>query len=1624
MTFASEESYTILNGGTTLVTSAAFANNELRTDEYCLPATTNNQYSINFHDSWSTSGDSWTSGAWASVAGIYGNVFFKNYMTEKRDELFPLSLYYPIMKNQQWKVFSSTSSIASDWFAVNFSDGNWQQVTLGSATPVTGTQYFRKQFAGITDMAAYEARFNYRYGIVAYMNGVEIFRDHMPEGAVTPATGSSGAYDAYEYHGVIRPAGEAEGSNNVLAVELHFQNAGGENAVEFDAFVASIAPSIQASENTKCFIYPYSTTITASGGSSPAYIFDFVKYGSYTAGASVLPATVNYELSGPRAHFNGLRVWPYSAYANAPGAFTLQGAMSSSSTFSNVINVAGATYESSTYRVFYGYFSAKPYQSYRLSITSAAGAAMVKGYEVQPMVCHDMRPAAMEFNPNSYTVYVDYDEALISPVVTDFSGCTISPALPAGLTMNPSTCTISGKPTVAISSTVFTVSSTIEGQQYQGTFTLEVPSCSGTLLKILRTYKTNGYYESFNIKEKATQQVVLNVAYNSGQPNNKDKTYVICATGSIYVVTIDSSINYWQSTSFLYVNAVLSGDEYETIARLRYDMNQGLPEDRNINAQWAVGPSQSWQYKMGDVPANWQTEAGWQTASIGTFPASTNQIQLYKNTFNVNSLNDVAGFVISLRYVYGCIVYMNNVEVFRNGVNGDLTTSSIATNNYNNILYHQISLPVKTMAIGDQPAVNYLQQGSNVIAVAIVAQSSSQTTSYFNCAVRLMGASEASRAFDYSINYSGISGSPSSILNQYYGYTIYYDTCNTNYWQVTFANDRREWISSLMVYLYYTQNEDQVGQFTLKARNNNLEAWTTIKNVTGMTWSLKGEHKRVWLENNKPYNQYRFENFGSGKASSCKWKFSALDLIADATAITVPELSYTTPIIINKDIEMGEVYANSNYYFDFTVTPALPDGIHLDTATGKISGTATALMPAATYQITAKKFGGGTSTAVVTISVEPCTGTMGLITMVVRMDSWPSEGSYKLFKGKGTSGEMIASNSAFKVANGLNYGDFCVLNDIYTLQLSDSRKDGWNNPAGYYLTVDQGEMVIELGQFPTSVASISTLFSSAIPFQIEYSEWKYFNADVTVAENWKAIDFDDSAWGNVKAAGMGDHMATTAYIRHEVQIPSLEDYHVLNVRVKYTGGVAAYFNGQLVARFNLAEEFEAGTEAIDTHDATAFSKFHVILPTAGAVAGKNVMAFEVHRAAGQSAVVFDATAVFAVNDCSVAVDSFSAIEASNVSGCTKEDLLDLNPTTYGYIPNSVGSFLAWTVENLEGSKFNSFALQTNTARTGYGFSVKGRWNDNEEYTNAMSQTGQATKKQDRVSWDMPVGIAGFRQFRFEVDASASGIVSTNAYVMLYCKPSGSGSCPAVGNYPSVGEGQISPAACPDGYRGYSYRECANGQLGEVKTDKCQYKLPARLEYEKSNMEFVMNTEVSSGIPNYRNIIEEFYVQESTPLPEGLKIDAKTGEITGIPVAIMDSKAFTVRAKNPAGETFTVITINVRKGYCAPEGVFERTPVGEIAVYQCSMQGSYVGTQKRACILGKKDGEWQKASGFCMPVVAIVLLVVVVIVIIAVVVFLLMRTTRSAKAVGGVKGKSAKSAKKAPSKKTSSKAVKV
>ena len=241
---------------------------QTREVEYCLSASTNYQYQLYLKDS---CGDSWSTGAWLMIEGEYGNRIFKSILTASREEVYTLSLYYAVKKADQWKLTSG--SVSGDWTQYNFADSAWSQVTLGSVTtPVSGTQYFRKQYTGLPNMAAYELSLNYRFGVVAYINGNEVYRDNMPEGPVSSSTMATGSYDVISFHKIIRPGAETANSQSILAVELHF-TASGQSSVDFDAYLALYASTV-TNQDESCFIYPYDVTLSASAGSSVANILD------------------------------------------------------------------------------------------------------------------------------------------------------------------------------------------------------------------------------------------------------------------------------------------------------------------------------------------------------------------------------------------------------------------------------------------------------------------------------------------------------------------------------------------------------------------------------------------------------------------------------------------------------------------------------------------------------------------------------------------------------------------------------------------------------------------------------------------------------------------------------------------------------------------------------------------------------------------------------------------------------------------------------------------------------------------------------------------------------------------------------------------------------------------------------------------------------------------------------------------------------------------------------------------------------------------------------------------------------------------------------------------------------
>ena len=1568
-------------------------------------------------DSW---GDSWHSPAWLEIQMDGGAITFKGFLVNTREETYSLSLYQPIKtSSDNWKMKWET--VPDDWKSTSFPETGWTSVTLGAVTATTtGPQYFRKSFTGIS-LAAFELALKYRDGVVAYINGDEVYRDYMPAGTPTPTTSATGSHTSTTFHRVIRTGDLIPASSAVLAVELHWFTTA-QTTVDFDAYLALFAGSMN---DGQCYVYPYDVTPSGSFSSySNAWNWGKFDYASSLTST----AYVTFTFQGPEQYVNGVRIWPYTYSGYAPSAYTFSGGDGVSATYTPIITATGVTYSSSTYSTKISILNGNTYKSVKMDVTgSSEGTVYIP--EVQSMTCNLGGSSTIAFVPATTTVYAIYEEVNIRPLVDEFSGCTISPALPEGLTFNAATCSVSGKALNSLPLTTFSVSTTIGGG-YTGTFQLTVNVCGGTILDIYRIYKSNAETEGFTLQDATTQQVLYSVAMNSGQVSNTNSHTPLCVTGSKVRVTMQGGNNYWYAYSFLFIQAVLADDEVETIGRYHLDDILGLPQTYVFNAQYTITPMQNWFYKMSTVPTEWYGESttDWSESHSGSFPLPTNRIQLFKKTFSISSLTSVSGFTLSIRYKYACVVYINNNEVFRNGVVGDVSTSSVATNLYSDVIFRTVSLPVKTIAIGSTPSVNYLQEGSNRIAIALIAKEDTQTTVDFDCALRLLGETFESRVFMHSNTADGITGGAIYAFLGNCNSKNSATTCGSNYMHLTFGSDRREWISSIIIQNDYADNTKNVKQFTLQARNAN-EDWTTLKTVSGLQWSYEGQEKKIWLENNKPYNQYRWQNFATGSTTQCAWTINRIDMLCDSTTIEPPQFSYPASTTIYKDVEMAELYPNSNYYSDFTITPDLPAGIVLDRETGTISGTTTSMTyGTTTYTISARKFTGGTVQATLSLSIEVCTGGKSLITMVTRTDSYPAEASYKLYKGKGTTGEVVSTIDRYPRANTLYYADFCVPHEIYTLEAIDNAASGWVVPSGFMLTVDLGEMRIEVGQVPAGTASpvkVTTMFSSFLPFQINYDDWMVFKGATAVAENWNAVDFDDSTWTKTKAADIGASEAVTAYIRRSFTLTNKDNYQVLNVRVKYTGGVVVYFNGHKVARFNLEENYTPQSTAVSYHD--GFSKFHIILTTSGVAEGKNVIAFEVHNPPNQAVggnIVFDATGVFGVNDCSVVVDSYLSITGSNPTSGTLENLLSLSPTESIILPNAAGTFFNYAVENLEGTKFNQWGFHSPFPVETTAFSLYGTHTGSEERTSILALVEQSIKGRERNHWNVPVGLASFNVLRYEVDTPSSISLAINTFVSMYCKASGDSSCPGIDEYPPVGEGQISPGPCEYGFRGYSYRECANKVLGEVKTDHCTYKVPLNLKYSEQRYDFVLGTNVRSDEPTKDNVITKYYLDPTDTLPEGLEIDEKTGAITGKPTKVSSLRQYKIFGENPVGVVSTTVNIAVKKGECREDGFFPTTDVGETYVFDCGLKGSYIGSQKRTCVLGSKDGEWEKPKGMCVATWVIWVLVLVVIVVIIVLVSVIRNNQEKKRKKAQPKKSSKKTSKKTVEKKGSAKVVKV
>ena len=1571
------------------------SDDSLVVSEHCIPASATHLYTLELKDAWD---NSWSAGSYIQIDGKYGNTFFKNMMVHNHLETYTLSLLYPIVKGQTWKIFSG--SVPAEWNEISYYDKNWMDYSSAHSFSRTGTQYLRYCAVGVKNLAAYEASFLYQHGIIVFVNGNEVFRDNMPSGFVSNSTSSTGSYAAAGFHGFVRPGVEIAEPLNAVAIELHFDSE--TSVIQFDCFLAAYGAS---AFGAPCYVMTKDVHISSSSTSALHLpnLFDLDR-SSYASIPFKIGEVVNiqYTFTTLRPYVNGL-LFRMEAETAVPKEFTWDG-KAENGTWANVMKKKNVEFDPTSSTFFYGFFKSALFQSYRLHITDSDSKTL-KLHEIQPLVCAVGVPTSILYTTDSFSALAKHDSVLIQPIVDEFTNCELWPSLPEGVVLNSTTCVVSGIPLEPMEKTTFEIVSHMNGQTYSGEFSLTVVGCDEVLVDLERSYGNFVNREGFEVVNLDTGEVVYSLPLISGHLSYSVVHIYLCLPQARFQIRMLSSISFWYLESLLNIYVVLDDDSEELVASGHYEEMLGntvVP----FTTEYPIFSKQSWYYKMGSVPSEW-TGANVETFSLGEFgqyPDSPNSIQLYKKTFSCANARQRAGFVLNIRYKAGVIVYLNGVEVWRNNVEGELSSSSVATNYFDSVGYHQVSLPIRTIATNDQPSIDYLKDGENTIAIALVAHDSSQSSSVFDCALHILSTESESRIMtDFQISTSNIAGYPHCFFSGHRECPIFGDQC-TNYLKIRFNNDRREWVSSMDLLMSPESMRYLIRSMVLKARNSDSETWETLTSPAQITWSIVGQTRRIFFVNNKPYNQFSFVNFAS---DSCKWGIWQIKLHSHPTAVDVPDLSYPEQSLeIYQNVEMLELYPTENYYFNFVVNSTLPNGLVLDPYNGMISGIPTNLSSSRPYQIIATKHTGEMTSVELSISVALCHGGKNLITLTVMLDDRISECSYRLYKGANANGELVSSIKSFTEENQLNFVDFCLPHSLYTLEIIDT--DLVNLPIhnGFYLTVDLGSLKFETGQIPWGATSAFTRFSSYLPFQINLDSWRVEKfADLT-GQDWTSLAFDDSNWQEMKASDIGTSQLVTIYIRRSFEIPNLEDYHVLNVRVRYAGGLVAYFNGRKVARFNLEEDASSTQTATKIHDPTAFSLFHIIFPTVGAVVGRNVIAFEVHRPipyTSASIITFDATGVFGVNQCSLVLDSYSVMDSSTLASSQLSDLFDFSPACASSLMTEAGSYIHWMVENRDGSRFNAYAWQSVTNYTGWGFSLYARTssassassasNDPANYTEIFRGTDLKLKGLARNVFDTPLSLAPFDEFRFVIDVSSEKALNVYSHQFLYCTVFGDAVCEGTDDFPPARSGHVSPAVCPYGYSGYRYRMCQGNEFSAVCDELCVLKSPKNLKYETSKFRFFVDAVSSTGLPQFSNIIDKFSIHSSEPLPSGLSLNEATGEIRGVPLAESESKVFVVWGENPKGVTFTEITIQVEQGYCEAELVFARTRAGESAVYMCATQGNFVGMERRKCEVTAMGGKWGRIEGFCVSIFSLVMLIVMSIALVILLIVLFARVRR-------------------------------
>ena len=989
-------------------------------------------------------GNIWSDGASANIEALVAGEYItiaRGRMNSTPKDTFTFALNWPIANaaaNTNMK-YMMGSTIPADWTTVSFSDASWTALTDSNRPSTTEKIVLFRNAFSLTSKAGYhgvEMRVKARWGVIVYLNGAEVYRTHVTAGDLSTATTNVGGSTASYWRSIVVPMSKVQEGNNVLAVAI--VNAESAITLDFDMTLRLMA----AVKN-----FPRYWDSTATVGALFDQRRDSRIYVSKTATSQY---EVTLTLSNDRAEvFNKYcMVTNWDALRHDPREWKVSGSLDGT-TFVELDHQQEIYFEERlTSYCFYMLSNTVAYSYYKLTLIKARTDEANNHYALCQwnLYLEDFSQAtvpAFAMEPSTLVGYTDAEfpkAAASSPYYHSF---TISPALPAGLTLSPMSGAISGVPTNPVAAATYQLSAVDHlGETKTTSITLSVEVCANDKIAFTLEFvfdSSDGGNCGFELKDLSNDQIV---ASRAKFVNWNTLSIPMCQHATTYGLILKKNDNTGWGSNYVNVKLV------DGSILLKESLAAGATQKTyNFNPGYAVAPKWStWSYHIDGsaAPAGWNAlataPADWATAMTAEMPQAQGVTSYYYTKFTLGALGDYAVMDISVNVRGGAVVYLNGEEVRRiNMPEGEITSSTLATNLYS---------ADKLITTSEFIQGGRVMEGENILAVEMHRRDAATEVNTFSATAILVMDNM------YVIKEGTASSFPDKhdnegvekVFDNNSNTKFYYNTQSPqgSWWQWTYNDEKRVVANNYGIVVGGDCNIRHPSGWRVLASNDG-ENWDVLDEQSGVMYTSAYQQKRFDMNNTLAYNQYRLyatefnQQPFSSDGSMCSW-FPGVQLAdfylftkrlpavcpaqdgfpastSGQTASKPCEDGYTgtisrvcdnegewgeevrncraaAPKSIKYDVQSVELTAKKAMEpltpvidgMDTTVTvfPMLPEGLSIDSTTGVISGTPKEEMEQKRYTINAKNEEGAVYTTLnITVNKAPFNWLLLVIIIVV-----------------------------------------------------------------------------------------------------------------------------------------------------------------------------------------------------------------------------------------------------------------------------------------------------------------------------------------------------------------------------------------------------------------------------------------------------------------------------------------------------------------------------------------------------------------------------------------------------------------------------------------------------------------